>query len=86
MPTAEYLLNKVLAESSPFYPWYRLCPVTHDVITVDTRPGEKFLVDGATGTASFDRWRCHVWHITANNDGVLTLGQYFQWTIVLPGY
>ncbi len=85
LSTAAYLQNEVRAESRPFWPWYQLCPMPNDVVTVDTRDGEKFLVEEAGAVVSRDRWICHVWQITSIQDGVLTLGQHFQWTILLPG-
>lgn len=86
LPTAEYLQSEVRVEAQPFYIWYRLCPILHDVIVVDTRPKERFLViDEGVSTMSHDRWICHVRQIDSLKDNVLKLGSFFQWTIVLPG-
>lgn len=84
LPTSEYM-EGIRPEVQPFYPWYRLCPRLHDIITVDSRPGKQFFVERATSAGTRDRWVCEVSEIVAIDNGVLTLGPYFQWTITLPG-
>jgi hypothetical protein len=85
LPTAG-MLEHIRNEAKPFYSYCSLCPIEGDVIMVDTRPGEKFWVESAGQTASYDRWICQVRQITAIDDaGVLAFGYYVQWTIKLPG-
>jgi len=86
IPTEAFMAG-MLEEAKQFYPWYRLCPIKDDVITVDTRPEEKFLVSIAGQARAYrDRWICQVNQITSVKNRILILGRYFQWSIVLPGY
>jgi len=84
MPTDKQM-ESIYSQAQAFYPWYRICPVYGDIITVDTRPGKKFVVKGASSAISRDRWICKINEIASIDQGVLILSDHFEWLIYLPG-
>lgn len=80
-------MDTIRNEAKPFYPWYRLCPIVNDIITVETRPGGRFLITESGSTSSRDRWICRINLITdIDPAGILTLGYHAECTVRLPGF